>query len=66
MSVMTSKAAMLPQEVAPTTVTKGRWGSVVAMALAFVSDNLEGGLINTLFPVIRAALGLDQIGRAHV
>ncbi|MCE7985439.1 MAG: MFS transporter [Caldilinea sp. CFX5] len=59
MSVMTSKAAMLPQEVAPTTVTKGRWGSVVAMALAFVSDNLEGGLINTLFPVIRAALGLD-------
>jgi len=59
MSVMTARGSVLPQEVAPATVTKGRWGSVVAMALAFVSDNLEGGLINTLFPVIRAALGLD-------
>jgi MFS family permease len=29
------------------------------MAFAFVSDNTEGGLVNTLFPVIRAALGLD-------
>jgi MFS family permease len=29
------------------------------MAFAFVVDNTEGGLINTLFPVIRAALGLD-------
>jgi MFS family permease len=29
------------------------------MAFAFVVDNTEGGLINTLFPVIRAALALD-------
>jgi MFS family permease len=59
MSVITKNGSALPPEIAPTPVNKGRWGSVVAMAFAFVSDNLEGGLINTLFPVIRAALGLD-------
>jgi MFS family permease len=36
-----------------------RWAALVAMAVAAVSDSLEGGLINTLFPVIRAALNLD-------
>lgn len=43
----------------PTAKSKGRWSALMAMAVAFVSDSLEGGLINTLFPVIRAALGLD-------
>jgi MFS family permease len=28
------------------------------MAFAFISDNTEGGLVNTLFPVIRQSLGL--------
>lgn len=37
---------------------KGRWAALVSMAVASVSDSLEGGLINTLFPVIQAALGL--------
>jgi MFS family permease len=34
------------------------------MAVAFVSDNTESGLVNTLFPVIRQALGLgiDALG----
>lgn len=43
---------------------KGRWGSLAAMAVAFVSDNTESGLVNTLFPVIRQALGLgiDALG----
>jgi MFS family permease len=42
----------------------GRWRSLFAMAFAFVSDNTEGGLVNTLFPVIRQALGLgiDALG----
>ncbi len=38
---------------------RGRWSALLAMALASVSDSLEGGLINTLFPVIRVALGLE-------
>lgn len=43
---------------------KGRWRSLSAMAVAFVSDNTESGLVNTLFPVIRQALGLglDALG----
>lgn len=46
-------------ETAPATpARRGRWGSLIAMAVAFVSDSTEGGLINTLFPVIRQALGL--------
>ncbi|MCW5849367.1 MAG: MFS transporter [Anaerolineae bacterium] len=36
----------------------GRWRSLTAMAIAFVVDNQEGGLINVLFPVIMAALAL--------
>ncbi len=38
---------------------KGRWGGLLAMAFSFVVDNTEGGLINSLFPVIRDALGLN-------
>jgi MFS family permease len=52
-------------EMAPSTsARRGRWGSLIAMAVAFVSDNTEGGLVNTLFPVIRQALGLgvDALG----
>ncbi len=47
------------QNVVPTATRKGRWGSLTAMSFASVVDNSEGGLINTLFPVIRTALGLD-------
>jgi len=38
---------------------KGRWAGLVAMAFAGISDGMEGGLINTLFPVIMKALGLE-------
>ena len=34
------------------------WKALAAMAVASVSDSIEGGLVNTLFPVIRQALGL--------
>lgn len=37
----------------------GRWGSLFAMSFASISDNTEGGLVNILFPVIRAALNMD-------
>jgi MFS family permease len=49
----------VPQEIVPTEARKGRWSSLTAMAFAFIVDGSEGGLINTLFPVIRAALALD-------
>jgi len=38
---------------------KGRWGGLLSMAFSFVIDSTEGGLINSLFPVIRDALGMS-------
>jgi MFS family permease len=38
---------------------KKRWWGMGAFAFATLSDNMEGGLINTLFPVIMKALNLD-------
>jgi MFS family permease len=61
MSAANPVGPAVPQEIAPTTIRKGRWSSLTAMAFSFVVDNTEGGLINTLFPVIRTALGL-QLG----
>jgi len=42
-----------------TSKPKGRWGGLLSMAFSFVIDSTEGGLINSLFPVIRDALGLN-------
>ena len=44
-----------PEQVKP----KGRWGGLLSMAFSFVIDSTEGGLINSLFPVIRDALGMN-------
>lgn len=38
---------------------KGRGGGLVALAFASIVDGFEGGLVNTLFPVIRDSLGLQ-------
>ena len=38
---------------------KGRGGGLTALAFASIVDGFEGGLVNTLFPVIRDALGLQ-------
>ena len=38
---------------------KGRGGGLVALGFASIVDGFEGGLVNTLFPVIRDALGLQ-------
>ncbi len=57
-----SAVAAAPQSQVPTTEEfvspPGRWRSLSAMAVAFVVDNQEGGLINVLFPVIMQALAL--------
>lgn len=41
-----------------------RWQSLSAMGFALICENADGGLVNTLFPVIRSALGLgvDALG----
>ncbi len=64
---MSSEATTINRSAVSTTQTdsrKGRWKSLTAMAVAFVSDNTESGLVNTLFPVIRQALslGIDALG----
>lgn len=38
---------------------KGRGGSLLALGFANIVDNQEGGLINSLFPIIRDALGMS-------
>lgn len=38
---------------------KGRPGGLAALGFASLVDGFEGGLVNTLFPVIRDALGLQ-------
>lgn len=63
MNKAVSISGAVPQEQ-PVASRAGRWRSLTAMAVAFVSDNTESGLVNTLFPVIRQALGLglDALG----
>ncbi len=39
---------------------KGRWSSVVAMAVALIVDNSEDSIVNSLFPAIRSALNLSM------
>lgn len=46
-------------QAAPEQKPKGRWGGLLSMAFSFVIDSTEGGLINSLFPVIRDALGMS-------
>lgn len=43
----------------PTEKGKGRKRDLVALSFASIVDGFEGGLINTLFPVIRDALNLQ-------
>ncbi len=38
---------------------KGRWLTVANLALLQLTENSEGGLVNTVFPIIRAGLGLS-------
>jgi len=55
MSVSATSATVQEQTSKP----KGRWGGLLSMAFSFVIDSTEGGLINSLFPVIRDALGMN-------
>jgi MFS family permease len=48
----------------PVSKSPNRWRSVVTIAVSRTIDDTESGLMNNLFPVIRAALGLNlaQLG----
>lgn len=48
-----------PASVLTPEYKKTRPGAMFAFAVGTMSDSMEGGLINTLFPVISKALGLD-------
>jgi len=48
-----------PPSVLTPEYKKTRPGAMFAFAVGTMSDSMEGGLINTLFPVISKALGLD-------
>ena len=63
MSALQSSAKVSPTG-SSASARERRWGSLVAMSLASVSDNTEGGLDNDLLPVIRQALslGVDALG----
>ncbi|NNM67497.1 MAG: MFS transporter [Spirochaetales bacterium] len=38
--------------------TKGRWAGLLSLAFGNTVDNADGGLINSLFPLLQASLGL--------
>ncbi len=44
---------------APAPAPKGRWRTVSVISFLQLIENSEGGLVNSLFPVIRANLGLN-------
>jgi MFS family permease len=58
MSTVTSAGTVAPLEGDAPPVAKKRWLTVVVLSLLQTVENSEGGLINGLFPVIRADLGL--------
>jgi MFS family permease len=56
---MSSVAVIQEQPRLSAEYKKTRPGAMLAFAFGQVSDSMEGGLINTLFPVIMKALNLD-------
>jgi len=58
MSTVSSTETAAPEVAAPT-APKGRWLTVGVLSLLQLVENSEGGLINSLFPVIRTDLGLS-------
>src|SRR5690349_5167343 len=57
-TVSSAETAAAPEAAAPT-APKGRWLTVGVLSLLQMVENSEGGLINSLFPVIRTDLGLS-------
>ncbi|MFI9552825.1 MFS transporter [Nonomuraea endophytica] len=45
--------------ISPVPKVEGRWRSLSSFGIALVMDGVEGGVVTTLFPMIRSALGLS-------
>src|SRR6266516_6041652 len=58
MSTVTSAQPAAAPEAAAGAAPKHRWLTVGVLSMLQLVENSEGGLINSLFPVIRADLGL--------
>ncbi len=56
---MAENVIAAPPSVLTPEYKRTRPGAMFAFAFGTMSDSMEGGLINTLFPVIAKALGLD-------
>ena len=59
MSDVISAATPAAQQPAATAASRKRWTTVGVLSLLQAVENSEGGLINSLFPVVRADLGLN-------
>ena len=58
MSARSFAAAEAATEAVARTTTTRRWFTVGVLSLVQMVENSEGGLVNSLFPVIRADLGM--------
>lgn len=64
-AVASTKIAPTQDQIeVPTEAVKRRWTTVGVLSILQMVENSEGGLINALFPIIRADLGLNlgQLG----
>lgn len=59
MSEVTSATSVPAPETVPSPAPRRRWLTVGVLSVLQLVENSEGGLINSLFPVIRADLGLN-------
>jgi MFS family permease len=58
MNTVTTAEAIVTPQPAESPAIKKRWLTVGVLSILQMVENAEGGLINSLFPVIRADLGL--------
>jgi MFS family permease len=54
-----AQEVVTPEVIKTEAAPKNRWLTVGVLSLLQLTENSEGGLINSVFPIIRADLGLD-------
>jgi MFS family permease len=53
-----AKAPEAEQKAPATTPEQGRWLTIAILSMLQLTENSEGGLVNTVFPIIQASLGI--------
>jgi len=56
---MTAEASTTAAAARREAALKGRWLTVSIISLLQLTENSEGGVVNTVFPIIRAGLNLS-------